>query len=141
MPLWLLLKFLGAGILKFIKDNWKWALPLLAAIGLYFVHVHQVKEAYNNGRVEMSQAIKKKLTEKIIAENKKNREQEARNADDILEYNAKLENERAERIVKETSYLETIQKILDKNPGLKDCKVPRPVIDELNDIRRLGPSE
>lgn len=145
MPLWLIkigLNLVGLKIVasKFVKNNWKWLLPLVAVVVLYFWGSHEfnkVKEAaYKQGVVAENTRWNKLVAE----EDKRNREFEAKLADMITKYGYTVIDKSAKRVEKETTVKEQIKTIVQNNPVYEQCVVDQSVIEKRNEIRRLGPS-
>lgn len=132
-----ILKLLGIGrwFGDFVKNNWKWILPLLAVIGLYIYHKSEVKGAFNDG--VMAERVRYENIAK--EENAKNREFEKSLVDVVTKISANLAEKESVRTTKENTHTETIREIIKDNPNYQDCKVDQKIVDERNAIRRLGP--
>lgn len=133
------LKLLGIG--KFLKDffiqNWKWIVPIIALILVYFYIHHLINNAYKQGEA----AEKHRWELKIEEENRQNREFEQKLSNVISEFGNKLAAQTAERVAKEQLHTNTIETIIRDNPIYTDCKVDQTIINERNAIRALGPEK
>jgi len=124
---------------QFLKDNWKWVLPILLALGAYWYHNHAVKTAYGNGYLGGVKDEQAAIQERMDAENKKNREFEQMLNSAISEFGRGLITETAERVAIEAKLNKSIQTIIRDNPIYEQCQVDQGVTDARNQIRKLGP--
>ena len=123
---------IGKSIWNFVLRNWKWAVPLIAAVALLFYVNHN---AYNRGVQDMVDKQKKE----IAAEDVRNRKFEKKLQDAVNQFGERFEKEDVGRVEKETIHTNSIQTIIKDNPIYKDCKVDPKVLDEINSISDLGP--
>jgi hypothetical protein len=95
------------------------------------------KEAYNKGVL----AENTRYAKIIADEELRNRNQEQRLRDSVAQYEKTIKVIAAERSKAEVIHLQSLNTILSNNSVYKDCKVDTPVLNELNAIRKLGPSK
>lgn len=123
-------------ILSFLKSNWKLVAISLFLAGVFFYHKNAVKNAYNEGVKIERQAWK----DKVKAEDEANRKYEKLVQDAVNLYGKKLLDESEKRISKETVYKNNIETIIKDNPIYSQCIVDQSIIDNRNEIRKLGPT-
>ena len=128
MWIWLGLKLLG--IKKFLLDNWKWTLPLVALVIAFYV----VSSTYYDKGVATERHY---WEERIKAEDIKNAKTTQHNADVVADYGAAKQKEAEVRIKKETVYKDRILTLIKEIPA--DCKVSQEILDNRNAIRAQGP--
>jgi hypothetical protein len=126
--LWLGLKLLG--IKKFLLDNWKWTLPLVALVVAFYV----VSSTYYDKGVT---AERNYWEERIKAESAKNVETTEETKTAVVDYGTTKQKEAEVRIKKETVYKDRILTLIKEIPA--DCKVSQEILDNRNAIRAQGP--
>lgn len=137
----LALKLLGIGkmIREFFAANWKWLLPLIAAVLLaLFVwrwHTNSVKQAFADGvAYEHSLQLKR-----IDEENARNRAFETR-LEGIVTTSGQVAAEKAAELVAEQdTHVNTIKTIITHDVKYEQCLLDQSVVDEINTIRGMGP--
>jgi len=139
MGIWLAIKLLGGGIVNFIKANWKWVLPLLAAIAAYFYVNHLIdtarQEGHDAGYAQAQEEYKTKLAE----EDARNRKFEERLKLLLGDWGVTIVKEAMERVSKETILKETLRETIRDNPVYEQCIADTQAIQTRNQIRALGP--
>jgi len=126
--LWLGLKLLG--IKKFLLNNWKWTLPLVALVIAFYI----VSNTYYNKGV----AAEKQVWENRVAvESIKNTKITKQNAAVVAQYGDTKQKEAEVRIKKETIYKDRIITLIKEIPA--DCKVNQEILSNRNSIRMQGP--
>lgn len=148
MPLPLMALSLGARLLgvgkflkDFVKDNWKWILPVAIVVAGYFYVNHKIDQAYDQG---YDIGVKDEVTrqnERIAIENAKNREFETILTRIVTDFGKEIARESAERVVQESKIKDRVNTIIKENPIYQQCVVDPEVIDAQNALRRLGPEE
>lgn len=135
------LKLLSIGkvIREFFLANWRWLLPVLAAIAIVLYawswHKNAVEQAYADGvQYEHSLWVKK-----VDEENARNREFELVLRNVVEEYGNKAVQEASKRIEKETVHTNTIQTIIQQDTKYQTCQIDEKARQEINAIRELGP--
>ena len=128
--IWLGLRLLG--LKKFIKENWKWLLPVLALVASFFIVSHIY---YDKGVAAERHAWE----ERVKAESAKNIKKTENINAGVYQFGVKVEKEDKARVEKETVYKDKILTVIKNNPVYTDCKVEQDVIDSRNAIRAEGP--
>lgn len=135
------IKLLGFGkmIREFFIANWKWVLPLLAALAIVWYawswHNNAVEQAYANGvQYEHSQWLKK-----IEEQNAKNREFETKLSNIVDQSVMRVKELDDKRVEKETIHTNTLRTIIEKDTKYIDCQIDPTALAEINKIRELGP--
>lgn len=128
------LKLLGIG--KFLRDfflqNWKWLVPLLAAVAAFL----WTKDHY----YDLGQSEERTVWEaKVEAERKRNEELTKALASSVDTFGKVIETRNEERTNTETIRETRINTIVEEKPIYRECKVDQEVIDEQNAIKAMGP--
>ena len=138
----LLLKLIGIkkAIVEFMKNNWKWVLPLILVIAFsvfaYFKIQDMKKDAFDAGvKHEHSQWEKR-----IAEENKKNRAFELKLKNIVEDFGKEAAENAAARVKKETVYVDNIRTIVKNDPKYEQCLVDTDIINARNSIRANGPT-
>lgn len=122
------------GIGGFISKHWKLFL-LLAALGaLYWYHTNAIEKAEDRG----FDKAEKQFKALVAAEDKRNREIEAKIAESIKVYGEKIAKENGIRVEKETIIRETLKESVS-DPIYEQCIAGEDVMIRRNAIRELGP--
>lgn len=119
----------------FLKDNWKWVLPIILVIGAYWWHNKEIDKAYDRGVVAEAGRVK----DLIEAEDARNREFEKNLAAQLAQYVLDNAAEDKVRVETETKSFHTIEQVIKNNPVFEQCIVDKEIIEERNKIRALGP--
>jgi hypothetical protein len=126
--LWLGLKLLG--LRKFLLDNWKWILPVVAVVAAFFI----VSSTYYNKGIQAERAT---WEARVKAESAKNVETTKEVKTVVVQYAEAKKKEAEVRIKKETVYKDRILTLIKEIPA--DCKVSQEILDSRNAIRAQGP--
>lgn len=124
-----------SSISGFLKDNWKWVLPIILVIGAYWWHNKEIDKAYDRGVVAEAGRVK----DLIEAEDARNREFEKNLAAQLAQYVLDNAAEDKVRVETETKSFHTIEQVIKNNPVFEQCIVDKEIIEERNKIRALGP--
>ena len=126
--LWIGLKLLG--IRKFLLENWKIILPIVAVIAAFFM----VSNIYYNKGVTTE---RQSWEDRVAHEQAKNEKTTKKTAVAVANYGENKQKEAEVRIKKETVYKDRIVTLVKELPA--DCKVSQEVLDSRNAIRAEGP--
>lgn len=127
--IWLGLKLLG--IRKFLLENWKIVLPIVAIVAAFFM----VSNIYYNKGVAAERQSWEERVRKEAAKNANKTEQIAKS---VTNYGLVKQKEVEVRIKKETVYKDRIVTLVKELPA--ECKVSQEVLDSRNAIRAQGPN-
>lgn len=134
------LSLVGSRVSSFMSKNWKWVVPVVAAILLSLLALraynNAIDAAYNKGKNDYKALIQKQ----IKTEDDKNREIERILSNNLTKFVDKINNEKDKRTEQSTVYHNTIKEIIKNNPVYEQCIVDKSVIEERNRIRALGPN-
>jgi hypothetical protein len=118
------------GIKKFLLDNWKWTLPVVALVIAFYL----VSSTYYEKGMTTERAYWEK---RIEAESAKNVETTKEVKTIVVQYAEAKKKEAEVRIKKETVYKDRILTLIKEIPA--DCKVSQEILDSRNAIRAQGP--
>lgn len=120
---------------NFVKKNWEVLLVIALVLGaMYWLH-HVKQVAYDKGKADCNTAWQKKADQMEAANQKTTKALQ----DEIAAYASKLREANAQRIQTETTHTNTIKQIVTEKPIYQQCTVEPTVLDQLNQIRALGP--
>lgn len=123
----------------FLSKYWKYIACILAILGLVWYANHwynnKLVEAFNNGVTNERTIWQARVDE----ENQNNREFEAQMESVIESFSQSLVDSRADRIERETTHTETIERMVAADPIYQECVVDPAIIEERNAIREEGP--
>jgi hypothetical protein len=124
----------------FIKDNWKLIAIVLLVAGTYIYHKRSVSNAFTSGQEAGILIENKRINDLTKIQNEKNRKTEDNLSKVIIELeeqNKVLENKRTS---KETIFKDKIITKIKENIIYSQCIVEPSIIEERNNIRKLGPT-
>lgn len=129
------LKLLGIGKLlrQFFFNNWKWLVPLIAAI-IAFLWIKD--HYYDLGRIEERVIWEKR----VEAERKKNEQLTQALSNSVKTFGEIVNIRNDQRVENETIRETRINTIIEK-PIYSECKVDQEVVDEQNALKALGPKK
>ena len=135
------IKLLGIfGKLKgFIKDNWKIIAIVLFIAGTYIYHKRSISNAFRSGQEAGILIENKRINDLTKIQNEKNRKTEDNLSKVIIELEEKNRVIENKRISKETVFKDKIVTKIKENVIYSQCIVEPSIIEERNNIRKLGP--
>lgn len=130
-----------SSIKKLIKKYWMYIIPLLLILGAVLYHNSEVKKSFNRGQ-DHGIMLENTRVNKLIA---KQDEINKKASDDLKKKISDLEvvanKKEKQRNLVEYRYKDNIVEIVKNNTIYKDCKLDNSIIDNINNIRKLGPKD
>lgn len=127
-------------VFGFFSDYWKYILPALALVGVWFWYNGQINAAEDRGLIEGRAIEKAEWVARVEQENKDNRALESKLVTTLETAAARLIENQKIRVVKEEVLVKEIQTIIRENPVYEQCLINDQVLTFRNDIRKLGPT-
>lgn len=121
------------GLVKsFILANWKWLLPLVAAV-LAFLWT---KDHY----YDLGRETERTKWEKLVQKEKERNEKLSNSLlDSVDTFSKAVETRNEDRVQKETIRETRINTIVEEKPIYKECRIDQEVLNEQNALKAMGP--